>query len=444
MCGIVYGHNIDKKPVNNDIMQIFDKQRTRGLEGFGLFDGQEMNIVRETKEDNILKWLCKYDSNLLMFHHRFPTSTDNVKKAAHPFATKKFFGKHQYILVHNGHITNAKELRTEHEKMGIQYQSVCNDGRFNDSEALLWDLALVLEGRKAKLEAAGGIAFICMRLKKGKLDKLYFGRNYNPLMMRFTKTQVRLSSAGEGVLAERDKLYTYNYKNNKVFTVDMDIPHSTYSYNTVPLTGNNGHSRQPDYTNWNWQNNSYNKRKGEAGDWLPKVLKERYSHLIKQGVEVGSRATGYKATGYNPEADNQFLDYDENGYPVYDSYNDYYEQYWSRRDRADEPISGTVLTEDQQEEAESLKPEMEKVYPLIFHYMGEAEGNFEQAYFFAESDYELLFDVPKAAQDKDYIQGVINLEQVLAEINSDPEYSDENSVSSSWLPLKQQMLLLPA
>lgn len=437
MCGIVYGHNFEKKnSVNNDVMQLFDKQRTRGLQGFGLFDGQEMNIVRETKEDNILKWLCKYDSNLILFHHRMPTSTDNVKKAAHPFSTHTYFGKHQYILVHNGHIGNAKTLKEEHEKLGIKYKSITHDGRFNDSEALLWDLALVLEGKKKELKAGGGIAFICIRLKDGKLDRMYFGRNYNPLNMEFTESSVRLSSAGPGIPAVRDRLYTYNYKTKKLFDIEFDIPYSGYEYTPVPLSGSRGVPQ-----NWNWENSRYRhftnrdkktERKGEPGDWLPKDLREKYASLI-DGVTIGGRS---------PETRKDFIDYDKDGNPVYDQ-SDAYEAYW-RSKRPAQPLIGSVLTPEQEEEAEMLTPEMDAVYHLWFFYMGEANGNFEQAYISAEKDYELLFDVPDDDQDFDFVQGVLNMESVLEAINSDPEYEDEDSISSSWQPLTQQMLLLPA
>lgn len=421
-------------------MQLFDKQRSRGLQGFGLFDGQEMNIVRETKEDSILKWLCKYDSNLILFHHRMPTSTDNVKKAAHPFSTHTYFGKHQYILVHNGHIGNAKELKVEHEKLGIKYKSITHDGRFNDSEALLWDLALVLEGKKKELKAGGGIAFICIRLKDGKLDRMYFGRNYNPLNMVNDGKQFRLSSAGPGEPITRDRLYTYNYKTKKTFDIEFTVPYSTYDYSDyssgykrVPLSGSKGVPQS-----WNWENTRYQhftnrdkktERKGEPGDWLPKDLREKYSGLI-DGVTIGGR---------NPEIRKGFLDYDMNGNPIYDSYDQYYEDYWSRK----EPLIGSVLTPEQEEEAEALTPEMDKVYHLWFYYMGEANGNFEQAYISLEKDYELLFDVPDSDQDMEFVQGVLNLESVLEAINTDPEYKDEDSISSAWLPLQQQ-LLLPA
>src|SRR5258708_5853048 len=104
MCGIIYSHNFEGLPVNNDVLQQYDKQKTRGQQGFGIFDGQKMNMIHAAKEDKILKWLCRYDSNLLLMHHRFPTSTINVKRAAHPFSTKKYLGDTQYILVHNGSI----------------------------------------------------------------------------------------------------------------------------------------------------------------------------------------------------------------------------------------------------------------------------------------------------------------------------------------------------
>lgn len=212
MCGIVYIEDYKGKPVNNAVLEQFDAQRSRGVRGFGLFDGQEKNIIRTVTEDQILKWLVKYDSNLLMFHHRAPTSTDNTRNTAHPFTTKDFFKDTQYIMIHNGHIHNSKELRLAHGKLGIPYRSVENDGRFNDSESLLWDLALYFQGKQEAPKAKGNIAFICIELEKGELSKLHFGRNNNPIKMRKTSEGLMLSSEGEGELIESNRLYTYNYK----------------------------------------------------------------------------------------------------------------------------------------------------------------------------------------------------------------------------------------
>lgn len=250
MCGIVYAEDFNGNPVNNSIMQIFDKQRHRGTQGFGLFDGQEMNMVHETKEDSILKWLVKYDSNQLLFHHRNPTSTINVKRAAHPFSTKDYFGKKQYIMVHNGHITNSQALRAEHEELhDISYYSNVEDGTFNDSEALLWDLSLVLEGKQKSLEAYGGIAFVCMELEKGKIIKLHFGRNNNPLNMIRNKSGIMLSSEGSGEPIDSNTLYTYHYKSRRLTHKPFTVPASYFSrdsYEPEPFNSSYSDGRYDD------------------------------------------------------------------------------------------------------------------------------------------------------------------------------------------------------
>jgi predicted glutamine amidotransferase len=224
MCGIVYAHNRAGLPVNIDIMQQFDNQRSRGVQGFGLFDGQENNMVHHSKEDGILKWLDKYPSNMILFHHRFPTSTVNVKRAAHPFSTKNYFGDNQYILVHNGMIRNATELFGDHLELGIEYQSLLDDDTFNDSEALLWDFALTMEGEQKELKAYGMMAFVCMKLVKGKVDRLYFGRNSNPLNLYRDKQNISLSSEGAGEPIEAQKLYTYQYSRNRLTQKNFKVP----------------------------------------------------------------------------------------------------------------------------------------------------------------------------------------------------------------------------
>lgn len=283
MCGIVYAHDFTGAPVNNGIMQQFDNQRSRGVEGFGLFDGQEMNMVKASKEDGILKWLVKYDSNLLLFHHRRPTSTINVKRAAHPFSTKGHFGENQYILVHNGVIHNAWELRKEHEKLGIKYQSVLQDGKFNDSEAFLWDMALYLEGEQKELKVEGNIAFVCIKTLNGGLDKLYFGRNTNPLNMFRDKKGIALSSEGNGDEIERDTLYTFNYDLHRLTSRELEIPTKSWTnYNKDNACSQN-----------NWNNS------------------------------IGKALGGYLSNEYT------VYDYDRNGNPVYNDWESYAEQYAS-------------------------------------------------------------------------------------------------------------------
>lgn len=184
MCGIIFAESFVNHDVTPVILTQYEKQKNRGTEGFGLYDRNANHLVRSTTEHGIKKWLSKYQATSVLFHHRFPTSTDNTKNACHPFSTKDYFDTN-YVLVHNGWISNAYELATAHEKLGIEYHSVQDDGRFNDSEALLWDVALYLEGKQDSLKARGPIAFICIATPSdGRKSKhLFFGRNTNPLNM---------------------------------------------------------------------------------------------------------------------------------------------------------------------------------------------------------------------------------------------------------------------
>lgn len=267
--------------MNNTILQQFDAQRHRGTEGFGLFDGQETHIVKAATEDKIINWLCKYDSNMILFHHRYPTSTINVKRAAHPFSTKNYFGESEYILVHNGMIRNDEELWTAHDELGIRYQSMLDDGTFNDSEALLWDFALTMEGKQKELKAYGGIAFVVVKKTGGYVDKLYFGRNSSPLNMLRDRDGLMLSSEGEGVAITPQTLYTYNYKLKRLTTKFMSIK----SFLPTPYTGGYQNKGLYDWQD-NWEAPLVDRGRktlgaGKAGDWLPKAVRDRFDTYLK-------------------------------------------------------------------------------------------------------------------------------------------------------------------
>lgn len=267
MCGIVYCAGLDGQPVNKLVAQQFNKQRSRGTEGFGFLDNTSGHIIRATKERKILSKLRNRKSSDILFHHRYPTSTDNVKNACHPFSTRDFFDK-KYVLVHNGWLTNAWELKTEHEKLGIQYASVQPDGRFNDSEALLWDVSLYLEGKQDTLKAEGAIAFICIE-RSDTSNMLYFGRNSSPLNMSLDNRTLMLSSEGEGTPIERDTLYTYDYASGSVYEKPLEIKEysyvSTYPYSSSDYTDN--YSDNSTYTSGVWYGDSFVKSDREV-DYL--------------------------------------------------------------------------------------------------------------------------------------------------------------------------------
>lgn len=127
-------------------------------------------------------------------------------------------------MVHNGVIWNDHELHIDHQKKGINYISEQSDYRFNDSEALLFDLASYLSGQQDRLKAEGDIAFIAVELdKERKPIKLHFGRNTNPLKMVLTRSKLVLASEGDGELIDTNTLYTFDYATSKLTTEPMTI-----------------------------------------------------------------------------------------------------------------------------------------------------------------------------------------------------------------------------
>lgn len=215
-------------------MKRYQDQRGRGSDGFGFYIPQTNRLTHNAREGRILSLLRRNKSDEVLFHHRFPTSTANVRNACHPFSTKDVFDNN-YVVVHNGVLYNEKELRDEHEKLGIKYVSEQTNGKFNDSEALTYDIARYLEGEKDGISAEGSIAFIALkRDKKGKATKLFFGRNSgNPLVMKKTKRSITLSSEGEGKLIDPNYLYCFDYDTLEVTKRYLHIPLGWYSSGTT-------------------------------------------------------------------------------------------------------------------------------------------------------------------------------------------------------------------
>jgi len=267
MCGIVFKASFDGKEVNKDILEQYEKQKSRGMRGFGFYDVTNDKIYKTPKERKAKKLLQNKRSKNILFHHRFPTSTENTTNACHPFSTRKHYMKKKdavdikpnestyigkkYILVHNGHINNSRDLRKAHEASGIKYESIQHDDKFNDSEALLWDFAEILEGKQVDFKARGNVAFICLEIDiDGKNKKLYFGSNGNPLNMVITKDkELSLSSEGDGDPIKEHTLYCFNYQTQELTEKAMRI--ASYPVTaTTPYKGsefNHMHYNRPEY-----------------------------------------------------------------------------------------------------------------------------------------------------------------------------------------------------
>lgn len=234
MCGIVAKLNYKKtSAVNEDIADLFDDQRNRGTEGFGFvgIDSEKHITVRRAREETkALADLYKKDYPAIVFHHRYPTSTPNYRGQTHPMRVSADNMEHDYLIVHNGVIKNAKELKKAHESIGFKYETVIEDStkvykaggykngkwvtgdytyetveKFNDSEALAIEVALVIEGVKDEIEAAGSVAFIAVQTNKetGVVTNIFFGRNdTNPLRLLKDNGGITLSSEGDGDMIE--------------------------------------------------------------------------------------------------------------------------------------------------------------------------------------------------------------------------------------------------
>lgn len=241
MCGIVAKLSTQKQAaVNLDIADQFDEQRSRGVKGFGFIgiDQEGYATVRRAREEpKILADLYKTDYPAIVFHHRLPTSTENTQRQTHPMYISADTLVHDYLVVHNGVIRNADELKELHEELGFKYLTAVEEvtrkwhgpkyvkgvmtqkgeyvdvteEAFNDSEALAIEVARVIEGHTNEIGALGSVAFIAVQLdkKNGKVTNYMFGRNNsNPLNMFKTKTSISLSSEGMGQAIEPFVLHT--------------------------------------------------------------------------------------------------------------------------------------------------------------------------------------------------------------------------------------------
>lgn len=254
MCGIIAVRKFDGVNANQQVKTQYFKQKTRGKDGYGFVNILDGTSHRAKFEHEIFEMLKKCGGKEIMFHHRKPTSTDNSKEMAHPISSGDNYD-HNYLLVHNGVISNRFDLYEEHsKKYNIDYSTRYdwkdeNDKawyNFNDSESLLHELALYLEGDKTAQEfiPKGTMAFVLLKMdKNNKPLDMYWGRNYgNPLHYKCDENQMILSSEGDGAMVEVDKLFRYNYEKNLITEIDLEFKsnYSTYDYGVRKPRENKG------------------------------------------------------------------------------------------------------------------------------------------------------------------------------------------------------------
>lgn len=420
MCGVVFKTNFDEKPVNNEILQQYDKQSSRGKQGYGVFDLQHKKIFRAKSEDEMLEYLVGHESNSLLLHHRMPTSTINVPKAAHPLRTGDYFGKTEYVIVHNGIIRNANDLFVSHQEKGIQYSSLLEDLTFNDSESLLWDFALTMEGKQEKMTTRGDMAFICVKLVKGEVEKLYFGRDGRPLMVWKDKDTFELSSEGRGTLVPTGSLNTYDFKTDTLTSESMVFDLGV-KFHRSPAHSGQGYRPTEYYPKRNARNEyrSYDEYHLHKYGETKKQVVERKWNALRSKAQSKLRLLSPGSVSVSDILDMQDSGSGEfilDNNPVMD---------------VDRVMASRELYE----------PTSGQIQNLAMDYLMGCQGKFEEAYSLIEFDYADRMDEWAGVETMDDIRQQLLYEAAMEFINSDPEYENEDSVSSIYQALYEQQPL---
>ena len=194
MCGILAEFNIKTKNIkiapeaNRFIIEQYENQYGRGSEGFGIIridEKQKIEIDRACEPAKFLLDLYMKKSSMIIAHHRRPTSTKNRLPQTHPIVVSNKQLKKDYLIIHNGIISNDEELHKKHELLGFKYTTDCIEEEYveklkwNDSESLAIELALFIENKIKKIRIDNNAAYIILQLNKKtqKAEKELFEKN---------------------------------------------------------------------------------------------------------------------------------------------------------------------------------------------------------------------------------------------------------------------------
>jgi predicted glutamine amidotransferase len=320
MCGICYVKSLRDRGVKTILEQRYKEQRNRGTEGFGFIGiepNREMTIVHSTTEVGALTELRKSNATEVLFHHRYPTSTDNVINACHPFESVAKDGR-RFYLVHNGIVWNEDDLKKRHKRFGIEYGSLQDDGRFNDSESLAHEFMLYITKRKKTFDGQGSIAIMVIETDKDrKATKLHYARNSgSPLVALKTRNTLQIASEGEGSIVPCGKLYTLDYETMK--TTSKDFVMETYTAPQIEYINMGMYNHEERYSNPYYDRYNHN---SDDGIWKETKLlyaRDDSGELVEtyvpidDDVKVLSLAESMCSDGYYDDDE----EYEDDGYSL--------------------------------------------------------------------------------------------------------------------------------
>lgn len=276
MCGIIGIIKKEKDLVStgSQALAFYENQKERGQNGFGYvsFDKKVESYKRFRKEEELRTGImAEEDIHNIIFHHRIPTSTPNYAGTTHPILVSHKELRHDYYVIHNGMISNDKELHDEHVALGYVYNTVVKTTvetmleiseaeEWNDSEAFAIDLSRYIEGKQDKIESRGSIAFIALQVdkKSKKVLRVYFGRNNgNPLTFDVTADQLILRSKGGSNMLVDNELTC------------LDLSTWTYTKESVKIgkyAEYTGYFNHREYDDDYYDYNGYKKNNNEIGE----------------------------------------------------------------------------------------------------------------------------------------------------------------------------------
>ena len=246
MCGITAAFSTkakkkgqtNKNSVNDIIVSQFQNQCSRGQKGFGIIRINKGNIEvdRACETTKFLLDLYLKPSSMIIAHHRTPTSTENLMSQTHPMFISNNLLEHDYLVVHNGVITNDEELRAKHIELGFQYQTEYTEITYqnkkeqvwNDSEAIAIELALFIEKKVSAIGIDNYAAFIVLQINKktNKAKEVFFGKNgtYSDLNMYKAENELQISSEGIGEKVKENILFSFDIKDPLMTLNETPIP----------------------------------------------------------------------------------------------------------------------------------------------------------------------------------------------------------------------------
>lgn len=243
MCGLIAAFETaqNKKKagiVNEFIVNQFEDQSTRGTRGFGIIridNKRKIEIDRACETTKFLVDLYLKPSSMIIAHHRTPTSTDNMMDQTHPMFISNDLLDYDYLIVHNGMVTNDKELRLKHLELGFKYKTEYTEVAYtkeeqvwNDSESIAIELALFIEKRTSAIGLDNYAALIALQIDKKtqKAKEVFFGRNglASALNMLKTENSLKLSSVGPGEEIKVNTLFSFDIKDPTMTLKEIPLP----------------------------------------------------------------------------------------------------------------------------------------------------------------------------------------------------------------------------